>query len=241
MAFFLFREYYLKIMRMKKISLFALAVASGVVMYAQESSPQLRTEREVKARFGLRAGVNLTTVNMSESAVPLAEGRVTGANSKTAYNAGILVNIPLGTSSFRFQPEVNFSSQGARLFGNNNSYSYEQDLNYLNIPLNFQWVAKNGIFVQTGPQVGFLMSANTKDASGAGAPANMENKASFDKTDIAWTAGVGYLSRAGIGFDARYNLGLRNVREEGAPTTMQGNWRNNVAQFSLIYHFGANR
>ncbi len=225
---------------MKKISIFALAVASGVVMYAQESNPQLRTPMETKTRFGIRAGVNLSTVNMS-GGTSLSEGRVTGANSKTSYNAGVLVNVPLGASAFRFQPEVNFSSQGARLFGNNNTFSYEQDLNYLNIPLNFQWVAPNGIFVQTGPQVGFLMSANTKDATGAGAPANSENKGAFDKTDIAWSAGVGYVSRIGLGIDARYNLGLRNLREEGAPAMMQGNWRNNVGQISLLYHFGAHR
>lgn len=225
---------------MKKISLFALALATGVVMYAQESQPQLRTTTETKTRFGLRAGVNLATVNMS-GGTSLSEGSVTGANSKTSYNAGILINIPMGMSAFRFQPEVNFSSQGARLFGNNNTFSYEQDLNYLNIPLNFQWMAKNGIFVQTGPQVGFLMSANTKDASGTGAPANGENKSAFDKTDLAWSAGAGYVSRAGLGIDARYNLGLRNLREDGAPAMMQGNWRNNVGQISLIYHFGANR
>ena len=85
------------------------------------------------------------------------------------------------------------------------------------------------------------MSANRKDASGTGAPANAENKDAFDKTDLAWTAGLGYLSRIGLGIDARYNLGLRNLREDNAPANMQGNWRNNVGQISLLYHFGAGK
>lgn len=225
---------------MKKISLFALALASSAVVYAQEIQPQLRTDREVKARFGLRAGVNLTSVNMSDNA-SVTDGVVTGANSKTSYNAGILVNVPLGMSGFRFQPEVNFSSQGARFFGGTGTgFRYEQDLNYLNIPLNFQWMSQKGFFVQTGPQVGFLMSANIQDASGTGAPANTENKSAFDKTDIAWSAGLGYLSRVGLGIDARYNLGLRNIREDDNNAN-RGNWRNNVGQISLLYHFGANR
>ncbi len=226
---------------MKKISLFALALITGAVVYAQESNPQLRSPQEVKTRFGIRAGVNLSTVNLSEGN-SVSAGAVTGANSKTSYNAGLLVNIPLGVSAFRFQPEVNFSSQGARFFGGSGAgYSYEQDLNYLNVPLNFQLTAKNGLFVQTGPQVGFLMSANTKDAQGTGAPTNGENKGSFDKVDLAWSAGVGYLSRVGLGIDARYNLGLRNLREDNAPAMMQGNWRNNVGQISLIYQFGGHK
>jgi hypothetical protein len=226
-------------MRMKKTSLFALAFATSAAVFAQETQPQLRTEREVKTRVGLRAGINLATVNMSDGTT--AQNVVAGANSKTSYNAGLLLNIPMGTSKFRFQPELNFSSQGARLFGNNNGFRYEQDLNYLNLPLNFQLMTDGGFFVQTGPQVGFLMSANTKDASGTGAPVNGENKANFDKTDLAWTAGLGYLSRMGLGIDVRYNLGLRNLREENAPAMMQGNWRNNVGQISVLYHFGANR
>jgi hypothetical protein len=225
-------------MRMKKISLFALALVTGVVLNAQESDPQLRTSGEVKTRFGIRAGVNLASVNLSEGN-SVSEGAVNGANSKTSYNAGILVNVPLGATAFRFQPELNFSSQGARFLGGSGAgFSYEQDLNYLNVPLNFQLTAKNGLFVQTGPQVGFLMSANTKDATGTGAPTNGENKGSFDKIDLAWSAGVGYLSRAGLGIDARYNMGLRNLREDNAPAMMQGNWRNNVGQISLIYQFG---
>jgi len=229
---------------MKKISLFVLALCTSAAVFAQSTQPQLRTPMEKKTRFGIRGGFNLATVNMS-GGTSASAGRVTGGNSKTSYNAGVLVNVPLGASAFRFQPEVNFSSQGARLFGRatgaTSDYSYEQDLNYLNVPLNFQFMAGHGFFVQTGPQVGFLMSANTKDANGTGAPTNGENKASFDKTDLAWTAGVGYLSRIGLGIDARYNLGLRNLREENAPAMMQGNWRNNVAQFSVIYHFGAHR
>ena len=241
MAFFLLNQYYINFTRMKKISVFALALACGSVMYAQEIQPQLRTDREIKTRFGIRAGINSSTVNMSDNA-SVVDGVVTGANSKTSYNAGAFVNIPIGMSAFRFQPEVNFSSQGARFFGGTGTgYNYEQDFDYLNVPLNFQLMTKKGFFVQTGPQVGLLLSADQKNASGTGAPANGTNTDAFDKVDLAWTAGVGYLSRIGLGVDARYNLGLRNVREDGAPVFMQGNWRNNVAQFTLLYHFGANR
>jgi hypothetical protein len=233
-------------MRMKKISLFALALATGAAVYAQESQPQLRTPMETKTRFGIRAGVNLSTVNMSGQA-SVVDGAVNGANSKTSYNAGLLVNIPLGLSAFRFQPEVGFSSQGARFTGGTGAgFRYENDLNYVNVPLNFQWmVSPNGFFVQTGPQIGFLTTANTKNAEGTGAPANNTDlKDRFNSVDFGWTAGLGFVSRIGLGVDARYNLGIRNVRKDGTANTtpmMTGNWRNNVAQISLLYHFGAHR
>jgi hypothetical protein len=232
-------------MRMKKMSLFALALATSAAVYAQESQPQLRTPMEVKTRLGIRAGANLSTVNMGNQA-SVVDGAVTGANSKTSYNAGLLLNIPFGTGVFRFQPEVGFSSQGARFQGGTGTgFRYEQDLNYINVPLNFQWmVSPNGFFVQTGPQIGFLTNARTKDASGMGAPENNTDlKGRFNTTDIAWSAGVGFVSRIGLGVDARYNLGLRNVRNETTGTTpmMTGNWRNNVAQIGLIYHFGAGK
>lgn len=229
---------------MKKISLFGLSLAFSVAVFAQETQPQLVTPMAVKTRFGLRAGVNSATVNMSDQP-SASSGVVTGANSKTSYVFGAFVNVPLGMSAFRFQPEVDFSSQGARFLGGTGTgFRYENDLNYINVPLNFQWMAKpNGFFIQTGPQIGFLTTATTKNGSGTGAPANNTDlKSRFNTVDFAWTAGVGYLSRFGLGVDARYNLGIRNVRDESVNSTnptMSGSWRNNVAQFSLIYQFGA--
>jgi len=228
---------------MKKCSLVAFAAAMSAGVFAQETQPQLRTPMAVQTRIGLRGGVNLA--DLAAKNLP-STGTYTEAQAKTSFNAGIFANIPLAGSMIRFQPELNFSSQGGKVQGPSGTTSagtYEQDLHYVNLPLNFQLMAKNGLFVQTGPQLGYLVSAKIKNPSGTGAPAATEdNKADFDKLDFSWTGGVGYLSRIGLGVDLRYNLGIANIVADdaraGAPFK-GGTWKNSVGQFSLIYQFGA--
>lgn len=228
---------------MKKSSLFALALLTGAAVFAQESQPQLRTPMAAKTRIGLRGGVNLADL----TAKNLPSGSTySEAQAKTSFNAGVFANIPLGSSAFKFQPEISFSSQGGKVQGPSGTTSggtYEQDLHYVNIPLNFQLATKNGFFVQTGPQVGYLVSAKIKNPSGTDAPAaTADNKDDFDKLDFSWTGGVGYLSRMGLGIDLRYNIGIANIVADDARTTapFKGEtWKNSVGQFSLIYQFGA--
>lgn len=228
---------------MKKMSAFALAVMISAAVVAQETQPQLRTPMAVKTRVGLRAGVNMADL----TAKNLPSGSMySEAESKTSYNAGVFVNVPLGTSMFRFQPEIAFSAQGGKVQGASGSTSagtYEQDLHYLTLPLNFQLMTNKGFFIQTGPQLGYLVSAKIKNPSGTGAPAaNDDNKDAFDKLDFSWSGGVGYMSRIGLGVDLRYNIGIANIVADDAPASAQfkgGTWKNSVGQFSLIYQFGA--
>lgn len=227
---------------MKKISMMALAMTAGVVALAQEAQPQLRTPMAKTARFGIRGGANLADL----TAKNVGTGGYTEAQSKTAFNGGLFMNIPLGTKNIRFQPEVSYSSQGGKVqgaSGTTNAGTFEQDLDYLNLPLNFQFMTNSGLFIQTGPQLGFLVGAEIGDATG-GTAQNGGNKNAFDKLDLAWSGGVGFLSRAGIGIDLRYNIGIANVVADDSPagSPFAGNtWKNSVGQFSLIYHFGAGK
>lgn len=147
---------------------------------------------------------------------------------------------------FRFQPEVDFSSQGGKLqgpSGTTGAGTFEQDLHYIDLPLNFQLMTARGFFVQTGPQLGYLVDAEAKSLSGTSS-ASSNNKSSFDKLDFGWTGGVGYLSRIGLGVEARYNLGIANIVADDAASGSSykgGTWKNNVAQVSLVYQFGASK
>lgn len=228
---------------MKKTSVLILAMTSVMAVFAQDNQPQLRTPMAKAVRFGVRGGVNLADLNSKElpSGSTYAE-----AQSKTAFNGGLFVNIPLGTKNFRFQPEVSYSSQGGKVQGPSSSATantFEQDLDYINLPLNFQFMTNNGLFIQTGPQVGFLVGAERVNGTGMASTMNTGNKDDFDKFDLSWTGGVGYLSRIGLGIDLRYNIGIANVVADDAPTSapLKGTWKNSVGQFSLIYHFGVSK
>lgn len=227
---------------MKKTSFLILTLCSTALAFAQNTQPQLRTPMAKTTRFGIRGGVNLA--DLRAKGLP-AGTPATDANSKTAFNGGVFVNIPLGTRNIKFQPEISYSSQGGKLrTSGSTANTYEQDLDYINLPLNFQFAANNGLFVQTGPQVGFLVGAER--SGGTAGFVNSGNKNDFDKFDLAWGAGVGYLSRIGLGVDLRFTYGIANVVADDAaastttaPSLKGGTWKNNVAQFSLIYQFGA--
>ena len=225
---------------MKKISLIALALCAGWTSFAQDTQLQLRTPMATKTRFGVRAGVNLADLTAKDlpSGSPYTE-----AQSKTSVVGGVFANIPL-SGMFRFQPEVDFSSQGGKLqgpSGTTTAPTFEQDLHYINVPLNFQLMSNNGFFVQTGPQVGYLIDAKVKSTSSSNNSADVGNLDNFDKIDFSWTGGIGYLSRIGLGVDLRYNIGIANIVSDDATNAnyKSGTWKNSVGQFSLIYHFGA--
>ena len=221
---------------MKKISLLALALGTSAAMFAQDTKPQLRTSMATTTRFGIRAGLNAADLTAKD--LPSGSS-YTEAQSKTAFNGGFFVNVPIG-GMFRFQPEISYSSQGGKLQGPSGSTAastYEQDLDYVNLPLNFQLMTSGGFFVQTGPQIGFLVGAESSKTSSG-------NKDDFDKLDLSWTGGIGYLSRVGLGLDLRYNIGIANVVADDAATSAPlkgGTWKNSVAQVSLVYHFGASK
>lgn len=194
-------------------------------------------------RFGIRGGVNLADMTARD----VTAGTYSESQAKTAFNGGVFVNIPIGSKNFRLQPELSYSSQGGKMQGPSGSTTpptYEQDLDYVNLPLNFQFMTNNGLFLQTGPQLGYLVGAERSSSSNAQIVPNGGNKENFDKFDFGWTGSVGYLSRMGLGVEARYNFGLTNIIQTDnvtTTTTLRNHWRTNAAQFSLIYHFGAGK
>ena len=223
-------------MFMKKISLFTLVMATGLAVFAQ-SEPTLRTPMESKVRFGLKGGVNLATLHLTSEDFPA--GMTPNTNMKTSGFGGVFVNLPLSTS-FRLQPEVVFSSQGSKLEGGAlSSGTYEIDAQYINVPVMFQYQTMGGFFVEAGPQVGFLVKAEQDGPDDTG-DGDVDIKDNMKTTDFAVAGGIGYLSRIGLGINARYNAGLSNVfNAEDDNSQYSGKAKNSVVQIGLVYHFGA--
>jgi hypothetical protein len=200
---------------MKKISLLFLMVSTSFAVFAQTG-----------ADFGIKGGLNIANQDIK---VPGDANSTVQRQSRLGLNAGLLAHIHV-TPEIAIQPEALYSSQGSKYTINNQEH--ELQLDYINVPVQFQLMFKNGFRVQTGPQVGFLV--NTKDKVG-GVETGYFTSADFKKTDVAWTFGAGYLTNSGIGIDARYNLGLTNINNVGTNTI-----KNNVAQLGLFYMFNNN-
>ena len=189
---------------MKKISLALCALFIVCASWGQS------------AKFGVKGGLNVSTLSDENDEL----------GSRLGYHAGLLAHIHL-SPQLALQPEIVYSSQGAKYTVLDGEHTLA--LNYVNIPLQIQYMFNNGFRIQTGPQVGFLAGVKDKVES-----VETDNFTSddFKTVDFAWSAGLGYLTQSGLGVDARYNFGLSNINDFG-----DAERRNNVFQVGLFYMF----
>jgi hypothetical protein len=175
-----------------------------------------------QVQLGVKAGLNISSLSLSN-----VLGNGDSKSSLTSFNGGLFVSLPIA-ESLSVQPEINYSAQGTNLDleGDKGSLNYD----YLNVPVLVKYSHESGLFAETGPQAGFLLSAKQKiDGSSYDAKNNVQ---SFD---FSWALGIGYkLKELGLGIDVRYNLGLTNTIK--APYN-GSSAKNGVFQVDLFYMF----
>lgn len=164
-----------------------------------------------KTSFGLKAGYNSSSVKVKDGI---------DYDSKSGFHAGGLAHIHID-KHFAVQPELVFSLQG----GERTNTTLR--LNYLNIPVAFQYMAGEGFRLQTGPQLGFQLSAESKFGDG-----EVDVDDVYSTIDFSWLFGAGYIFPSGLGIDARFNLGISNISDESDFEA-----RNRVFQLGLFYQF----
>ncbi|HJW18588.1 MAG TPA: porin family protein [Flavisolibacter sp.] len=186
---------------MNKTILFCIAAFITTSAMAQRGNVQL----------GIKGGVNLSGYN----------GNINSNSSRTGFHIGGLVHIHTQNPRLAIQPEIVFSTQGASF--NNGT----DKIDYINIPFLLQYLGRGGLRLETGPQVGALVSAKFEDNNGV----EYDIKNQIKQSDLSWAFGIGFLSNTGLGIDARYNLGLSDI------TKGRGDVKNHVWQFGLFYQF----
>ena len=191
---------------MKKVFFIIAMVYSSMLLKAQ-----------THVELGLKAGLNVATLSTSDNSN--IDPRI------SAYFGG-LAHIHI-SKEFAIQPEVLFSGQGAKSTVGN--VVNKANLNYIQVPVLLQYMVGTGFRLETGPQVGFLVSAKEKAGD-----VTVDVKNSYKKTDFAWVFGAGYLTSSGVGFDARYNLGLSKINDDNHPKIS-----NRVFSVGVFYQFKA--
>lgn len=141
----------------------------------------------------------------------------------SSFHAGLLAHIHLN-KVFALQPEIIYSGQGTKFSVINTDYRYH--LSYINIPVLLQFMTPGGFRIESGPQLGLLLSASAKSGN-----ASSDIKSSFKSTDFSWAFGAGFITRSGFGFDARYNLGLSDI------STASNTVKHSVIQAGVFYQF----
>jgi hypothetical protein len=191
---------------MKKVLLAAVLLTTGIISQAQ-------------IKFGVKAGANFYKFSGSDADLGNASPKL-----KIGVAGGGLVNIPIN-EVFSVQPELLYSMEGSKYEESGVKLLYKTD--YINLPVLFQYNS-SGFYGETGPQVGFLVSA--KGESGG----NSEDiKDSFKSINFSWAVGLGYKMSNGFGIGARYNIGLGNIADDADTNVKLGGFH-----IGVFYIFG---
>jgi hypothetical protein len=190
---------------MKKTLLFTIGITLATLSRAQVT-------------FGVKAGANLSGVQGKDAP---------GTSAMVGFHAGLQAGIPLKAQlpngDLSLQPELFYSTEGAKVptesQGDGDQIfetTAKAHLNYIDLPILLQYRHPSGFLIQSGPQLGYLLSAKLK-ADGA----STDIKDEFKKTNLSWVLGVGYAIHEGkIGFNLRYNFGFTKLAKpvDGQPS-----------------------
>src|ERR1700683_5296369 len=112
-------------------------------------------------QVGFKGGLNIAELLTTQGEIMTIGGTQQIARNfpMAGFNAGMFLSMPL-SKKFSFQPELVYSAQGATEKAPN-WYSVSaverNKFNWINIPIMFKYNLPSGIFLETGPQVGFLI------------------------------------------------------------------------------------
>lgn len=180
--------------------------------------------------FGVKAGLNLATLT----------GDIDDAKSKTGFHVGAVAEFKL-TDNFSIQPELLYSAQGAKTeysesaFGMTVTAEEDMKINYLTLPVMAKYYVIEGLSIQAGPQISYLLSAEYDyEVSGGGmSESGTEDiKDDLKSIDFGLAAGVGYELPMGLFFQGRYVVGLSNIVDAD-----EADLKNQVIQFSVGFKF----
>ena len=163
---------------------------------------------------GVKAGVNISNFTGGDF-------NTVKNKSLVGFHAGGLLRFKFG--NLALQPEIVFSSQGAKLESAGDEENYK--ISYLNIPVLLQFETDGGVYFEAGPQVGFKLSEDIPEST-------IEDFAK--STDLSVAVGLGYHSKMGLGIGGRYNIGVSKVGDFDA-ANIDPDFKNGVIQFSLFY------
>ncbi len=196
---------------MKKVILLLTSFIS-VTAFSQEEAKSTSD-----ARFGIKGGLNYTTVTKGDFEE--------GLDPRTSFHIGFVGEIPLVGKVIALQPEILYSRQG---FENNfvflgTNYKEEYQVDYINVPVLLKLSAGNVLSFEVGPQFG--LKINEKVVSN-----NTEvERDDINEFDTALAGGVS-LNFDEFFISGRYTYSLNEIIKDS-------NSKNSVFQLGVGFRF----
>lgn len=201
----------------------------SIAVVAQRSTPAPTT-------FGITGGVNWNNINGKAVNGSELENKL-----RTGFNAGLNVEIPIG-SSFYVQPGVEYRVKGSEM--NNGD---RLTLSYIDVPVNLVYkptLGQGKVLLGFGPYVGLGVDGNVK-SGGIKRDVTFTNSYSpseaadiqFKRLDAGANFMAGYEFRNKISASIKAQLGLVNINPETDVPNDETRYRNTGFGLSLGYRF----
>jgi len=186
-----------------------LMIASIISLNAQD--------RKNNSIAGIKGGYNLSSVSFDGTSE---------TDKLNGFHIGVYGESYIG-NHLSIQPEILYSQQGYKII--DNSGTYTQKLDYINVPLMLKLYPVKSFFLEAGPQIGFSISHKETFDSGF---VLYDTDKEFEPNNFDWgvNLGAGFKSDAGVSLGARYHLGQSDIYDNDKP-------KNRVLQIYLGFEF----
>lgn len=169
--------------------------------------------------FGAQAGVNIANFT----------GDSENSDAKIGFSIGFFADFDLADALI-FQPAVLYSTQGAKW--SEGDYKAKHKFDYINIPLMLKYEVVEKFYLEAGPQIGFLVSAEGE--SNFPGESNEDLKDYVKSVDFSLNVGASYDLIDNLFIGARYSFGLNNINDD---STWDATIKNSNILLSLGYRF----
>ncbi|BAP31576.1 uncharacterized protein CHSO_2539 [Chryseobacterium sp. StRB126] len=232
---------------MKKLFI-GVAFAGSLFINAQE-----KTKSSSPITFGVKAGLNASTISRSDDRYYESGDHNDEDKLKVGFQAGVFVNIPVA-EKFSIQPELLFSQLGSKVeetysyyssnYGFKSNFEYKANLNYLTLPVMVQYNILPQLYVEAGPEFGYLLGGKIKGddtrttIKGNSTTISKESYSEdlpmdlYRRFNFGIGIGAGYYFTQNFGVTARFTAGISNIMKE-----TDYKMRNNAFQVGVAYKF----
>lgn len=212
----------------KKLLLAASAVLLILTASAQEQ--QTSAENSLSKKYGIKGGLNLSNLYVDQ---------VKDENMKAGFNIGVFAKLPVA-AGFSIQPELLYSSKGAKLSYDNillGTGEYRFNLDYVELPVLAVVNIAKSLNIHVGPYVSYLAKADItrlNTASGSVDKIRDLKTDDFNRFDFGLAGGLG-LDVQNFTLGARYDYGFKEVGKGNLSVAGQStkNSKNSVVSFYI--------